>query len=52
MVIERVCKDIESTDASDIDPSIVPYALDNAVCSLLDSGIPLTRLIPFIHIGL
>ncbi|KAI0701815.1 hypothetical protein BC835DRAFT_178849 [Cytidiella melzeri] len=51
-VIEQVCKDIESADSSDLDPSVVPYALDNAIRSLRNNGVPLLRLIPFIHIGL
>ncbi|KAI0092061.1 hypothetical protein BDY19DRAFT_990808 [Irpex rosettiformis] len=50
MVIERVCRGVESMDASD--SSLVSYALDNAIRSLRDSGVPLSRLIPFIHIGL
>ena len=50
MVIKQVCRDIESMDTSD--SSAVPYALDNAIRSLRNSGIPLSRLIPFIHIGL
>ena len=53
VVIEQVCRDIESIDASDIvDSEIVPYALDKVIRHMRDSGIPFTRFIPFIHIGL
>jgi hypothetical protein len=51
-VIEQVYKDIGLMDSSEIDPNIVPYALNKAIRGLRKSGAPFTRFIPFIHIGL
>lgn len=51
-VIGQVCRDVESTVSSDLDPNVVPYALDKAIRNLHDSGVSFARLVPFIHIGL
>lgn len=50
-VTEQIYAEAHAQNITDLNYAAFPYALDKAIRSLRNSGVPLTRWIPFIHVG-
>ena len=51
VIIEHLEKEILACSGTDLDDTVVPYALDRAIRSLRLRGTSFIDWIPFIHIG-
>ena len=51
-VAQRVYEELFREQGGNLDPDVVPYALDDAVRAMRKEGVPAERWALFIHLGM